>query len=441
MSKVRFASAASFIVLGSMIAGCAAPQTRVTTSGFGGRAGGEIGLATRALAALNANDIPTAINFAERAVEGTPSDAGFRALLGNAYFAAGRFASAEAAYKDALSIYSAQPQVVLKLALVEIAQGKNAEAVDFLNSAQPILDAADYGLALALAGRPDDAVQVLQQSARVTGADARVRQNLALAYGLAGDWTNARIVASQDVRADQLDTRIQQWMQLATPAHSFDQVAALTGVTPAAADPGQPTRLALRPAETKQAEAAPAPTPAPVSAPQIAESAPAPVQQFAEAAPAAPEFVAPAPPPVDPARVAVAAVDVSPAPAFAPEAPQPIVEAQVAALTVKLPPVRKAAAVLRTGKSNAVVQLGAYGSHERVAAAWDQLTKRYPKLKAYAPMTARFDSPKGTVYRLSIKGFDNQQEAIARCNLLKSRGGACFVRNSAGDAPIQFASR
>jgi hypothetical protein len=84
MSKIRFASAASFIVLGSMIAGCAAPQTRVTTSGFGGRAGGEVGLATRALAALNANDIPTAIDFAERAVEKTPDDAGFRALLGNA---------------------------------------------------------------------------------------------------------------------------------------------------------------------------------------------------------------------------------------------------------------------------------------------------------------------------------------------------------------------
>jgi hypothetical protein len=108
---------------------------------------------------------------------------------------------------------------------------------------------------------------------------------------------------------------------------------------------------------------------------------------------------------------------------------------------VKLPPVRTATAVLRTGKSNAVVQLGAYGSRERVGVAWEQITKRYPKLKAYAPMTARFDGPKGTVYRLAIKGFDSQQEAIARCNLLKSRGGACFVRNVAGDAPVQFASR
>ena len=419
MSKFRFASAASFIVIGSMIAGCAAPQTRVTTSGFGGRAGGEVGLATRALAALNANDIPAAIDFAERAVEKTPDDAGFRALLGNAYFAAGRFASAEAAYKDSLAIFPSQSQVVLKLALVEIAQGKKAEAIEFLSSAQPILDPADFGLALALAGQPKDAIQILEPTARATGADGRVRQNLALAYGLAGDWTNARIVAGQDVAADQLDTRIHQWMQLATPAHAFDQVAALTGLTPAATDPGQPTRLALHKGENQQAQAAPAPAPQP---------------QVAEAAPPAPDFVAPAPPPEDPARVAVA-------PAFAPEAPQAIAEPQVASLTVKLPPVRKAVAVLRTGKSNSVVQLGAYGSRERVALAWDQLTKRYPKLREYAPVTARFDSPKGTVYRLSIKGFGSPQEAVARCNLLKSRGGACFVRNTAGDAPIQFASR
>jgi Flp pilus assembly protein TadD len=431
MSKFRFASAASFIVVGSMIAGCAAPQTRVSTSGFGGRAGGEVGLATRALAALNSNDIPTAIDFAERAVEKTPDDAGFRALLGNAYFAAGRFSSAEAAYKDALAIFPSQPQVVLKLALVEIAQGKNSEAVEFLNSAQPILDPADYGLALALAGHPKDAVQVLETSARATGADGRVRQNLALAYGLAGDWTNARIVAGQDVAADQLDQRIHDWMKLATPTHAFDQVAALTGIAPAAADPGQPTRLALHKGTTQQqqAVAVPAPVPAPQAPVQVAE------------APAAPQFVAPAAPPEDPARVAVAAADVVPAPAFAPEAPQAFVEPQVASLTVKLPPVRTAAAVLRTGKSNAVVQLGAYGSRERVGVAWEQITKRYPKLKAYAPMTARFDGPKGTVYRLAIKGFGSQQEAIARCNLLKSRGGACFVRNVAGDAPVQFASR
>ena len=428
MSKFRFASAASLVTLATMIAGCAAPQQHAATVS---QPTGEIGLATRALAALNSNDIPTAISFAERAVEKTPDDAAIRALLGNAYFAAGRFASAEAAYKDSLAITAAQPQVVLRLALVEIAQGKNKEAVALLSDNDNALDPADYGLALALAGHPADAVAVLESVARAPGADARVRQNLALAYAFSGDWTEARTVAAQDVPANQLDGRIQQWMQLAKPAHASDQVAALTGVVPAAVDPGEPVQLAIAKRDARQAEAAPVPafTPAPV---QVAEAAPAPQPQVADIAP----------PPADPARVPAQVAESLPAPAFTPApaiAVDEPVKPQLASITVKLPPARSP--FLHQGKSNAVMQLGAYASRDRVAVAWEQLTKRYPKLRAFAPQTARFDSPKGTVYRLSVKGFSSQQEAIARCSLLKSHGGACFVRSTAGDAPVEFASR
>ncbi|MFL6829792.1 MAG: tetratricopeptide repeat protein [Sphingomicrobium sp.] len=466
----RFASAASLVALSTMIAGCASPQQRVTTSGFGGRAGGEIGLATRAAAALAANDVANAVSFAERAVEKTPNDAGFRALLGNTYFASGRFASAEAAYKDALALYPDQPQVVLKLALVEIAQGKNAEAVNFLGANERALDPANFGLALALAGHAADAIPLLENSARAHGADAQVRQNLALAYAFIGEWTNARTIAAQDVPADQLDARLQQWMRLAKPTRPSDQVAALTGVTPAAADPGQPARLALRRTETRQAEAAPIPAPTPVvpapqPQPQVAAYSPAPPPPPArEPARIVAEASKPAPAPLtasEPARIVAKAPKPAPAPltvaevaAAAPEAPAvfaaaiaPKVAAPAptpprltrAAVTVKLPPARNP--VLHAGKSTAVVQLGAYGSRDRVAVAWQQLTKRYPKLRDYAPMTARFESTKGTVYRLSVRGFASQREAIARCNLLKGNGGACFVRNVAGDAPIQIASR
>ncbi len=96
---------------------------------------------------------------------------------------------------------------------------------------------------------------------------------------------------------------------------------------------------------------------------------------------------------------------------------------------------------LSRATSKSVVQLGAYSSAERVSLAWAQLSKKYPALANYSPMRARFDGPKGTVWRLSIRGFDNQQEAIARCQSLKSRGGSCFVRSTAGDSPVQFASR
>src|SRR5436190_10954527 len=176
-----------------------------------------IGLATRAQAALEAGDTAAAVQFGERAVANSPKDAGFRSLLANAYFASGRFASAEAAYQDSLSLVPNQPQLVLKLALVTIAQGKNAEAVALLDAARDYLDPSDYGLALALAGQPDTAVAVLEQAARAVGADARVRQNLALAHALQGDWVNARIVAAQDISPDQVDARVQQWMTFAKP--------------------------------------------------------------------------------------------------------------------------------------------------------------------------------------------------------------------------------
>ena len=466
----RFGSAISLAALASMTVGCAAPQA----TGFGGRADGEIGLATRAMAALSANDVPTAISFAEKAVEKTPDDAGFRGLLGNAYFAGGRFWSAEQAYKDALSIYSNQPQVILKLALVEVALGNNNQAVSFLHAGQSVLDPADYGLAMALAGRTDDALAVLKAAARAKGADARVRQNLALTLALSGDWGNARTVAAQDVPANQLDARLHQWMQLAKPGKPSDQVAALVGVTPAQRDQGQPIRLALVKPDTRLAQAAPAPRPAlkPIQVAQVpapsAEPLPVQLANDAQIAPAPalaaapmPQFAVaiapPAPPPTDPRRVAVKAA--APVVVAKAEPAAPLTMALIAAAAPEAPSAfaafmpKQAAPVARPAKlrvaaarpafrnSGPVVQLGAYRSPQYVSAAWNQLTARHPGLRAYLPMRARFDSPKGTFWRLSITGFANQRDAQARCQVLKNRGGKCFVRGFAGDAPVQYAAR
>ena len=48
---------------------------------------------------------------------------------------------------------------------------------------------------------------------------------------------------------------------------------------------------------------------------------------------------------------------------------------------------------------------------------------------------------RGTVYRLSVKGFASDRQAIALCAELKRKGGKCFVRAASGDAPVRFASR
>lgn len=469
-SVLRVGTALTALGLIGGLTACASPGAKVATraSIFGDKVDtGNIGLATRAQAALEKGDHATAVSLAERAVGNTPNDAGFRMLLGNTYFAAGRFASAEAAYADSLALLPNQPQVVLKRALVTIAQGKNAAAVDLLDASRPMLDPADYGLALALAGRPDSAVLVLDSAAREVGADARVRQNLALAHALKGDWEMAKIVAAQDVAADQLDSRIQEWMTFAKPANVYSQVASLTGVTPAPSDPGQPVRLALTKSQTPvrmaQADVAqPVVEDVPVVA---AEPAPAPATDSAEAAIAQGPDATPEPQPevqpeAQPEAVAVAAAAVVPG-----MAPAPVVEAQVAAIAAEAPVVeaeapvpapalspraasfeaprkiaRMAASPRKFGGS-AVVQLGAFASRGNVNAAWSKYAARFPSLRGYSPATARFDGPNGTVYRLSVGGFGSAREAQNFCAALKGKGSACFVRSVAGDAPVRMAAR
>jgi Flp pilus assembly protein TadD len=425
MSKpIRFGSAISLVALATVMAGCAAPQQHASSASS--QPGGEVGLATRALAALAANDPATAVNYAEQAVTRTPGDATFRAILGNAYFAAGRFASAESAFKDSLSIQANQPQVILKLALAEIAQGHNDDAVALLDTARTALDPADYGLALALAGRPTAAISALEPAARAEGADARLRQNLALSHALAGDWTAARAIAAQDVPADQLDVRIHQWMQLANPAKPGDQLAALIGVTPAASDPGEPVRLALVKPGAQLAVAAPAEAPLP----QVAEAVPPPLPPL-EAAPGDAPMIAPA------------VADTPTAPAFTPEvtAPPPPPPPALKPARVVHAALPKIAVRRATGNSGAVVQIGAYSNAQRVAAAWNAAAHRYGALRAYTPMSARFDSAKGTFYRLSVKGFGSVGEANSLCASIRRGGGTCFVRGIAGDAPVQLALR
>jgi Flp pilus assembly protein TadD len=389
-------------------------------------------VALRAQVALGQGDVASAVSWAERAVEKSPTDAAFRALLGNAYLAAGRFRSAEAAFGDALAIYPNQAGIPLKLALTQVAQGRADAAVATLDTFSQVISPADAGLALALAGRPGAAVEVLELAARQGDADARVRQNLALAHALAGDWSRSRQIAAQDLAGDQIEQRMSEWATLARLGASATQVAALIGVkAPASVDAGLPARLALRSPMNRD------------------------IVRMAEAgSPAAGETAGSATPALaalEPMPAKVAAVDTafssSPEayPAAAPDVADMVDSLRAERIKPegslpKLAELRRAAAK-RFGASQAVVQLGAYASEAGVKAGWSAISRRHRGLAAYVPATARFAGERGTVYRLSLKGFASDGEARELCMRLKSSGSTCFVRNAAGDAPVRFASR
>jgi Flp pilus assembly protein TadD len=473
-TAMKIGTAMTAIGMIGMVTACASPGTMAERpSSVRGKVDtANIGLASKAMAALERGDSAEAIAFAERAVEHKPDDAIFRALLGNAYFAAGRYASAESAYKDSLSLSTNQPQVVLKLALVSIAQGKKDAAINLLQAAQPILDPSDLGLALALAGRPADAAVILDSAASQPGADARVRQNLALAHALNGDWTMARTVAEQDLAPDQVEARVQQWMSFAQPTRASDQVAALTGIAPAAMDAGQPTRLALNPQETRYAAAEVTPAvetssaEAPARVPVIEQALTEAVVPTVAIAAAMPTYVPAAPVVVPEAAPVMASAEV-PAPiveeapqevalpavaiaaampiAAAPVVAEPAREVQAPALSekVELPrrkvaPIRRASLPIVTA-GGPVVQLGAFANRGNVESAWSRYSAKYPALRNYRPATARFEKGGSTVYRLSVAGFGSSRDAQSFCSSLKRSGGSCFVRSSGGDQPVRIA--
>lgn len=272
-------------------------------------------------------------------------------------------------------------------------------------------------------------------------ADARVRQNLALAFALAGDWAQARAVAAQDLPADQVDARITEWMSFAKPGSSNQQVAALIGVSPAANDPGQPVRLALRSEVVRSAQVQ---APVGTQAAQLVAASPA------EQAPAPAAYVPPESKPsladlpqsiADPVMPVLAATD--PQPILPPVTLQAILREPVRQSN-SLPrasQLRRAAAARFNSGSQSVVQLGAYGSPQRVRTAWVKALRGHPELGRYAPASARFASAGGMVYRLSVQGFGSDRQARLLCQSLQQNGGKCFVRSTAGDQAVRLARR
>ncbi|HEY0087016.1 MAG TPA: SPOR domain-containing protein [Allosphingosinicella sp.] len=410
----------------------------------------------KAQSAAKASDMVAALGHAERAVELSPRDIGYRMLLADLYLKNGRFASAETTFEDVLALDGGNVRAGLSIALTRIALGRTGGAIgqlDEMGGAPP----ADLGLAYALAGEHGRALQILEPAARAPGAAPRVRQNLALVYALSGDWAKAKTVAAQDIAPDQLAARMEQWARMAQPHESWDQVAALLGVTPGA-DEGQPARLALAPraddgtafaaAEPAQQPTAPQPTalalggPAPEAAPEA----------VVEAAPEAKAWVS-----------ADASVDTVPEPAQAEEETRPVYAAAVESLVTpqagivpasapKFHPAPaferaapKAKPAVRTalatpGAGRFVVQLGAFGSAAGVERAWASAYKRYG-FSAHTPLSTTVKLGGGTFHRLSVAGFQSRGDATSACQKVKAKGGVCFVRAVAGDAPVRWASR
>ena len=368
--------------------------------------------ADRAADALRKHDAG-AVGFAEAAVAGAPRVADYRMLLGQSYLQAGRFLSAEQAFADTLELDdgngSNASRAALNRALAQIATGDWQAARATLATYAGVIPAGDRGLAMALAGDTAGAVALLTQVARSAAASPKVRQNLALAYALAGQWQVARVVASADMSPAEVDARIEQWAAFAQPTAASDQVAGLLGVR-AAADGGQPAALALNPAAPGAAVMAVATV---VSAP-VAVASVAPVKAGIVFAPR---------------REVVQAL---PTTMIASES-GPI---KIGASTrVASKPMRAAAS---PADGTWFVQIGAYDNAGVAKDAWGRAQRRFAGFAGRTANAMTFKAGGASYYRLSVGGFA-RADANRACRQYKARGGDCFVRAGAGDQVASWA--
>ena len=459
--------AASSMVFATMLTGCgpfgggsvASISSKPATVKDGAK------YAKKAEKAMAKGEIEKAIAYAERSVAGVGTDAETRALLGQAYLAAGRLASAERSFQDAMELGKTDARTILSLSLAQLGQGKADKAKTLVVNNRQHIPAEDYGLALALTGDSKTAVAVLEQAIREANVTGRTRQNLGLAYALDGRWQEAKLMALQDVTPSQVSNRVMQWAQMARPGAYETRVAAVLNVTPVANDPGQPVRLALHQAQ--------APVDVAVSSEQDFERE---VASFDRNSPL--PAIGPAPSADDDVdfmakennvKVANVAIPASQAAAKAPliradakparvaatkfvvESDKPVASKAAAFQTVPeaKPVVQKAAfqpaakpAVSSTGTH--LVQLGAFSSAEGAKRAWGILSAQNSDLKSFEYASSRINVKGKTLYRLAAIGFGNAQTADAMCNGIKAKGGNCIVRNAPAinrAAPTRMASK
>ncbi|MEO6152993.1 MAG: tetratricopeptide repeat protein, partial [Croceibacterium sp.] len=391
-----------------------------------------------------------AIGQAEAAVRADPRNAAYRATLGNAYLDLGRFQSADTSFNDALVLGDDSPRTALSRAVALMGQGNLPVAAALLSQWEDRIPAADAGLALALAGRPDRGIQLMSNAIRSGQNDAKLRQNLAYGYALAGRWREARLMASQDLHGEALEARIDQFAAMVQPDAWQTRIASLLGVPAGVRDTGQPVALALANTpgvEQLAAEAAPV-------APTVATGGELPA--LAAAAAPAPVLAVASPPVIElPAAAAPIATSVAAPDAPAPErtfanaflAPAPA-EPLVAALTQDAhrfaAPQRSAAAPLAgTGH---LIQLGSFSTEQGAQKAWAIYARKYPELSGHRMVISQAMVGGKHYWRVAADGYGKASSA-SMCGRVKAGGSGCFAYAAerplpgAIDTGLRFASR
>lgn len=430
----------------SVLAGCttnAAPRADIS--------------ANKAQTALVKGQADKALSHAEAAVLADPRNVSYRTMLGASYMEAGRFKSAATSFSDAMTLGDTSPRTALSLSLAQIASGDSRSARALLNNYRDDLDPADLGLALALAGDANQGVHVLTNAVRGGQNTSKVRQNLAYAYALKGDWRSARVMAAEDVPGNQINNRIAEWASTAAPENFHQRVAKLLEV-PLVSDSGMPAQLALANTLSNQQMAAEAAAELPATVSPSGElpatmAAATPSAAQSVATPLAANTSRELPPLASysaPVK-SVAAPTPSAAPASVPawasadpkvanfdqafNAPAPAPAKKAAVRTVSRPVVQPVPARSTSARSvsrgpvnggDHMIQLGSFSTKQGAERATGIYAKRFANLDR-SNMVISEARVNGKTYWRVAAGDMAKSEARSMCSTVKARGFGCIA--------------
>lgn len=207
----------------------------------------------RADEARKAGALGDAVPLYGRALQANPDGVEAKRGLGQCYLALGASDEAAAQFRDVLARHGgdtvarrglaqamlAMGQSALAMAQLDIALQADPQDYRALNTMGIALDmegrheeaqaryrdgmarAPDFaalrsnmGLSLAISGRGREAVELLAPLASGRAADARIRQNLAFAYTMAGDPTNALVVSRHDLTEASAQRQLSYYLTL-----------------------------------------------------------------------------------------------------------------------------------------------------------------------------------------------------------------------------------
>jgi Flp pilus assembly protein TadD len=348
-----------------------------------------VGLA-RSLSALGKYDEAENI-LQDLALRGSMSQEAWY-LLGKSRIALGKFDSALIALDQAAALPPVDTRVNSARGISMAALGRVGEAIAaFQNSVDPA-SLGNLALVFAMTGNPEAAVNILEPLAASGQASAQGRQNLAMAYLLAGRESEARQMARLDLDPTSVDETFTFYRTLASLPVDKRMQALTTGVIAPDWTLEESGNLMLAENDTREAAAMRI-----AAKPILAEAKPAPVPVTTEQ------------------------------PAVAEAAPQPE-KVDVANYELKeLPPLVE--------PHGWALQIGAYRTEKALMRGWTILYRAnadilgdIPPRRSEVDFGNREGKPKGFYYRLNAGPLKSLSHARELCRELLTRGTECWVR-------------